>query len=142
MKLRTIVLISVKGKYCELFMNGSKDVEVRKSIPRIYHKSGQRLWIYNTETKKVQFECIIEKVEKRTVQDVCSINGESIKTGLQNYELKEYAKGKEIALIHFKIIKPIKKEISINDLKKLNVRPPQSYAYIQTYPYVIPEIIV
>lgn len=141
MKLSTIVLISVKGKYCQMYLDGSKNVEVRKSIPRLYFQPGQKLWIYNTETQKVQFECIIDKFEKRTVQDVCMINEKSIKTGLKNHELKEYAKGKDIVLIHFKSISPIGREITLKHLQKMKVRPPQSYAYIQTYPYFIPSEI-
>ena len=38
------VLLSIKPKYCELIASGKKTVEVRKTIPKIYHHERQTMW--------------------------------------------------------------------------------------------------
>lgn len=120
------LLISVHGKHCEKYANGTKTIEIRKQKPLKDFK--RTVYIYNTDTQKIEFKGILLDVLKlpySVVNQKCLRRG-----GLSSKELKLYAGQKEsLVLLDFFHVHRLNNPVSIIEMRKAGINPPQSYLY-------------
>ena len=120
------VVMSIKPKFVEKILNGTKIFELRK---KIFKKEVERVIIYESSpTKKIVGEFIIDKIISDIPQKIYLDYGESL--GISKNEYFKYFKNVDIAYA-IKIKKVIKyeKELTLADFNL--ERAPQSYQYIE-----------
>ncbi|MCF6365261.1 MAG: hypothetical protein L3J35_03570 [Bacteroidales bacterium] len=125
--MKKVLLISVHGKYCEMYKKGEKDIEVRKNRPK--QPFNNTVYVYNTQTQqieiKAELDCVLN-IETKALRNA-TLNG----TGLSSKELISYSAQKNaLFYLLFNKVYKIKRPIKLNVMRKLNITPPQSYMYI------------
>ena len=120
------VVMSIKPKFVEKILNGTKIFELRK---KIFKKEVERVIIYESSpTKKIVGEFIIDRVVSDTPNKIYQKYNKYL--GIDEVNYFEYFKNINIAYA-IKIKKVIKyeKELTLADFNL--ERAPQSYQYIK-----------
>jgi len=121
------LLISVHGKYCTMYANGTKKIEVRKQQPK--EDFNRTVFIYNTSTKQIEFKGVLMDVLKLPYRTVSEIYRSQ--TGLNEKELRQYAGQREaLTLLDFFHVVTLKNPVSLNQMRAAGITPPQGYLYI------------
>lgn len=127
------LFISVKPEYVEKIFNGSKTIELRKSIPNV--NKDDLIIIYSTSpVMSVIGTCRVKEIISNRPTKLW--NDHSNKLGIERKKYFEYFEGKETAVgIILKDVKRSKKEISLEKLraKFRNFHPPQTFRYFDKW---------
>lgn len=119
------VVMSIKPKFAEKILNGTKIFELRK---KIFKKKVERVIIYESSpTKKIVGEFIIDKIISDTPDKIYQKYNEYL--GIDKVNYFEYFKNTNIAYA-IKIKKVIKYEKELTLAEFSLKRAPQSYQYI------------
>ena len=120
-------IISIKPRFAEAILSGTKTVELRRRIPPI--EVGTRLWIYATRpTAAVIGSAVLENVVKKSPADLWKQCGD--KTGVDRGTFDSYFEGTTIALgLYLAQVRPAS-PINIDQLRKTlkGFHPPQVIA--------------
>lgn len=124
------LLLSIKPKFVEQLLRGSKVVELRRTRPRV--KNGELVLIYETSpTKALVGYSIISAVISSSPQKLWpTVKG---RAGITRAEFDTYFQGTSSAFaIELKRVQPLKEPVWLNTLRKLlaGFHPPQSYRYL------------
>jgi predicted transcriptional regulator len=123
------LLISVHGKYCEMYENGTKNIEIRKQKPQ--KEFNNIVFIYNTNTKKIEFKGFISDVLNITYKDLLK-KGLKV-SGLTETELRQYAGQKDaLTIFSFFHIHKLANPVTLAQMRNAGITPPQNYLYIDT----------
>ena len=123
------LFISVRPEFVEKILNGSKNIELRKSAPNI--EKDDLIIIYCTSpVMTVVGTCRVKDIV--TLKPLKLWNEYSNKLGIDKKRYLEYYEGKDIAVgIFLKDVKKIEREIPLSKLraKFANFHPPQTFRY-------------
>ncbi len=141
--LQTILLLSIKPEYAkQIFETQTKTIELRRVRTRL--KEGDIVVVYVSSPEKVfvgsfDVERIIEiKASRQELKKFWDEYKDNV--GISHQEFYSYYQGASIVVgILIKKIKPFEKPVKLERLsKKLsNLRPPQSYRYLNNREYEI-----
>lgn len=134
--METVVILSVRPKWCELIASGQKTVEVRKSKPnleipfKVYIYQTKQSWVYNIYSEiadwkgKVIGEFICDEiVEHIPTEDygMYYVDDDTLKyacmTAAQSWQ---YGRGRPLYGWHISNLKIYDKPKELSDFKKLN----------------------
>ena len=122
------LLISVHGKYCTMYANGTKTIEIRKNEPRQDFK--RTVFIYNTTTQQIEFKGVLLQILKLKYKTI--VSKALGRTGLTEKELFAYAGQKEnLVLLDFFNVQRLDKPVNIEQMRKAGITPPQGYLYFE-----------
>lgn len=128
--MNRILLISIKPIYANLILDGSKTVELRKSLPRIEKET--LIVIYaSAPMKAIVGVGIVSDVIKDDPKIVWAKYKHSV--GINKQTFNDYFKNKSKAVgILLKSIYRLDPEIKLDSIRKElpNFSPPQSYKYL------------
>lgn len=127
---RADILISVKGRFIDNMLTGTKRVELRRRAPRI--SPGTRIWIYEkAPVATVRAVAILAKVETMAPEILWSQYGSTL--GLSYQEYQDYIAGSEhAAALSLERVAPLR-PISLRELRELrsDFHPPQFYLRLE-----------
>ena len=115
-----------------MYKNGTKTIEIRKNTPR---KQFNTVLIYNTDSKAIELTASFDsytEFNKNRLEGLSEVVTQNIKkaTGLELDEILDYLSEKEsFVFIYLENIEKCR-PIQLNTLKLNNIRPPQTYRYI------------
>ena len=127
---RKILLLSVRPKYAEKILAGTKKIELRRIKPRV--SEGDLLILYvSYPIKAIMGIGIVEQ----TVSDFPESLWKKVcdGAGISKTEFDAYYEGANLGYgIILQKVLPLENPISLNELRKLwgNFHPPQSYKYL------------
>ena len=123
-----MVLLSVKKKYCDLILQGTKQFEFRKRLPIALQK-GDQIALYCTQpTSKVIAYVEVVDVIQATPQTLWKRT--SFAAGIEHKYFSEYFTASHLAsAIQLGKIHKLKKPLSLSSLRG-NATPPQSFLYL------------
>ena len=127
-----MMILSLKPRYAEMILSGSKTVELRRTEPKI--RVPTRALIYaTTPVKALVGTCIVESVLTDRLAVLWKAHGS--RTGLRHGEFRSYFEGRDVgsALVLSEACR-FARQVPLADLRanRCMDRPPQSYAYIDT----------
>lgn len=126
-----ILFISIKPKYINKILNGTKTIELRKSAPKVLENTT----IIMYSTSPVMSIVGISKIKKIISAPPLEIwNCYNEELGIEKDLYFDYFQDKEIAVaILLKDISKLEKTISLSKLREIlpNFNPPQSYRYLE-----------
>lgn len=129
------VLLSIKPKFVEQIMNGSKLYEFRKSI---FKSEVDEIWVYSSSpVKRIVGKIIVDKI----IEDSPSELWQNFKNhaGIDGEDFFKYFQGKEKGYA-IKIKDFVEFNNHINPYEENeNFTPPQSYAYLGN---ILPSLVV
>ena len=125
-----MMVLSLKPRFAEMILSGSKTVELRRTGPRI--RVPTRALIYaTTPVKALVGSCIVESVTTVGLAVLWEAYGS--RTGLHHGEFRSYFEGREAgsALVLSEACR-FARQVPLADLRASRCmdRPPQSYSYI------------
>jgi predicted transcriptional regulator len=125
-----MMILSLKPRYAEVILSGSKTVELRRTEPRI--RVPTRALIYaTTPVKALVGTCIVESVMTDGLAVLWEAYGSC--SGLRHGEFRSYFEGRDVgsALVLSEACR-FARQVALADLRASRCmdRPPQSYAYI------------
>jgi predicted transcriptional regulator len=127
--LKRVLFLSLRPKYAEKILQGTKTVELRRARPSI--SEGDKVVLYVTSPTKA-----VKAIS--TVEDVHCARPDQLwrkikdKAGITHAEFEEYFEGaQEGVAIHIKDVQELARPVTLSTLRKLwpNFSPPQSYLY-------------
>lgn len=125
-----MMILSLKPRYAEVILSGSKTVELRRTEPRILVPT--RALIYaTTPVKALLGTCIVESVITDGLAALWKAHGS--RTGLRHTEFRSYFKGREVgSALVLSEARRFARQVPLADLRASRCmdRPPQSYSYI------------
>ena len=125
----TDILLSIKPKYVQKIMEGSKQYEFRKQI---FKKEVEKAYVYESSpVMKIVGVFTIGKIIHKNPQELWNeLKGCA---GITENEFFEYFKGKKTGIaIEIKDFTKLEKPINPKDIIK-TFRPPQSFCYLNNY---------
>ncbi len=128
--MKDVMFISIKPKYLELILEGSKTIELRKCKPSSFFDSYMILYATNPE-KKVVGICELEEVIETTPKNMWASHSNHL--GINKNEFFSYYSGTNIAIgLKIKNVIRIDKFLSLESIKAVEpgFSPPQTYKYI------------
>ncbi len=129
--MEQILILSIKPQYVEKILNGSKTIELRKSLPKKVSK-GSLLLIYVTTPKRcIQAICEIDKIVYSTPNELWEIvkgNAGISKREYNNY----YNTNKRASAIFLRNVEPLEIPIGLTEIRNSfpNFSPPQTFKYL------------
>lgn len=124
-----VLLISVKPEFAEKIFDGTKQIELRKSVPNV--SKGDMVIIYSTlPVKAVLGTCVVENVIKKSPAQLWKIH--SSKLGIDRKRYFEYFRNSGTAVgIVLTSIDRLANEISLDSIRKHfpKFSPPQTFRY-------------
>lgn len=131
--MKRALFISVKPEFVEKIFNGTKSIELRKSVPNI--EKDDLIIIYCTSpVMSVIGTCKVKEIVSSKPTKLW--NDHSTKMGIDRKRYFEYFEGKEVAVgIFLKEIKKSRKEIPLSKLRSKfrNFHPPQTFRYFDKF---------
>lgn len=127
-----MIVLSLKPRFAESILTGSKTVELRRIAPRI-NRPTRALLYATTPVRALLGECLITDVESLELKALWNRHGR--RTGLLYPEFQQYFRGVEVgAALMLENPQSFSRRISLQDLraKPGSFRPPQSFAYVDT----------
>ena len=123
-----MVLLSVKKKYCDLILQGTKQFEFRKRLP-IALRKGDQIALYCTQpTSKVVAYVEVVDVIQAAPQTLWKRT--SFAAGIEHKHFSEYFAASHLAnAVQIGKIHKLKKPLSLLSLRG-NATPPQSFLYL------------
>ncbi|MGX7668924.1 ASCH domain-containing protein [Flavobacterium pedocola] len=128
-KVQRALFISIKPEFVEKIFNGTKTIELRKSVPNV--KKNDLIIIYSTGP-------VMSVIGTCRVNNIISLKPTKLwdeyygKMGIDKKRYFEYYKGKDVAVgIFLKDAKKMEKAIPLSELrvKFKNFHPPQTFRY-------------
>lgn len=122
------ILLSIKPKYVNSIMNGTKKFEFRRKIFK--RKDVNTVVIYATKPiGKVVGEFEIEQVISDTPKSLWDITSQY--AGLDKMDFYDYFEGLDEAFaIQISKVKPYRKQLDLSELEDGNIKAPQSFIYL------------
>ena len=125
-----VILMSIKPKYAEQIMRGSKTVELRRVAPNL-DKSAVILIYESTPVKAITGYAFISAITKLSPSETWALYAG--KAQISKHDFDEYYQGTDKAFaIHLKEAARLLEPISLADLRSEQIlaNPPQSYRYL------------
>lgn len=127
---KKVLILSIKPQYVEQIFNGSKTIELRKSLPSA--KVGDTIIVYSTvPIKAIVGICKIDNIIIETPENIWLKY--SNKLGISYKDFWEYYKNSNKSVgIFISIICKFELRIPLSDIKKIHpsFHPPQCFKYI------------
>ena len=127
---RRVLVLSLKPKYADAILSGTKTVELRRTRPNI--KIPTLTLIYSTSpVRSIVGSCRADWTESRTLRDLWRLTSD--RTGVSRREFHEYFAGlSEGVALHLSGAQRAEAPVSLAQLRRLvgGFRPPQSFAYL------------
>ncbi len=122
------ILLSIKPKYVNSIMNGTKKFEFRRKIFK--RKDVDTVVVYATKpVGKVVGEFEIKQVISDTPKSLWTMTAQY--AGLDKMDFYNYFEGLDEAFaIQISKVTPYKKQLDLNELENGNIRAPQSFIYL------------
>lgn len=127
------ILISIKPNYINEILVGSKIVELRKRVGRLFTPNNEIYLYSSSPVKALVGKATIKKVVRKELASLHQIKDEILKDAcITEYSFDEYfKKSKFCYMIYFGEITLIKHPLDINFMRNIGVTPPQSFCYLQ-----------
>ena len=128
--MKDLMFISIKPKYLELILEGSKTIELRKCKPSSFFDSYIILYATNPE-KKVVGICELVEIIETTPEEMWISHSDQL--GINKNEFFTYYSGSNTAIgLKIKNVIRIDKYLSLETIKNIepSFSPPQTYKYI------------
>jgi predicted transcriptional regulator len=123
------LVVSIKPEFAEKIFNGTKTIELRKSVPKV--SPGDMVVVYCTNpVKAVLGVCQVKEVLK--LEPSLMWKKHSRKLGIDQKRYNEYFENSDIAVgIKLTSISKLEKILSLNDIKQFFpfFQPPQTFRY-------------
>ena len=129
--MEQILILSIKPKYADKILNGSKTIELRKSLPKKVGKGSPLLIYVTTPKKSIQAICEIDDIVDSTPNELWEIVKE--KAGISKKEYNSYySTNKRASAIFLRNVEPFEIPISLSQIRSKfpNFSPPQTFKYI------------
>lgn len=128
MKMGKIITLSIKPVFTDEIYNGSKHVELRRSIGSFFRPDAEVL-IYSTSPKKaITGKAVIEKIELVPVKSI--IRNYLKEACIDSGSCINYFKGKELGyLIWLTNVIRFTEPLNLSELKGIGFTAPQSFSY-------------
>lgn len=126
-----VILMSIKPKYAEKIILGSKTIELRRIAPKL-DKSEVILIYESSPVKAVTGYAFISRITKSTPSSLWEQFARE--TQISKDDFDEYYRGTDKAFaIHISLAARLSEPISLTDLRneQILLNPPQSYCYRQ-----------
>ncbi len=122
------ILLSIKPKYVNSIMNGTKKFEFRRKIFK--RKDVDTVVVYATKpVGKVVGEFEIKQVISDTPKSLWTMTAQY--AGLDKMDFYNYFEGLDEAFaIQISKVTPYKTQLDLNELENGNIRAPQSFIYL------------
>ncbi|MBJ6367716.1 ASCH domain-containing protein [Snuella sedimenti] len=124
-----IVVISLKPEFSELIFNGSKKIELRKSIPQINEED--IVVVYNTMPEKAFVGvCKIKEIITSSPEEIWSNYSQEL--GIDKERYFDYYLGRKKAIgLKIDSFRKFKEKITLKEIKKIipEFTPPQTFKY-------------
>jgi predicted transcriptional regulator len=130
-----VILMSIKPKYAEQIMRGSKTVELRRVAPNL-DKSAVILIYESTPVKAITGYAFITAISKLSPSEAWAQYAG--KAQISKHDFDEYYQGTDQAfVIHLKEAVRLLEPISLADLRSERIlsNPPQSYRYLHLHAF-------
>jgi predicted transcriptional regulator len=132
------LLISIKPYFFQKILDGHKEIELRKVLPRV--SSGDMMLVYQSSpAKKLSAVFEIKSVFSGKPEEIWKIQGnKERRLGVSKSEFDAYFQGsKKAVCIEFKVIHIFKKPVPLSDIRHSwpNFRPPQGFYYLKNDEY-------
>jgi predicted transcriptional regulator len=130
-----VILMSIKPKYAEQIMQGSKTVELRRVAPNL-NKSAVILIYESTPVKAITGYAFITGITKLSPSEAWTRYAG--KAQISKHDFDEYYQGTDQAfVIHLKEAVRLLEPISLADLRNERIlsNPPQSYRYLHLHAF-------
>lgn len=124
-----VLVLSLKPRFAEAILDGTKTVELRRVMPRITIPTLASLYASGSERSLVG-TCVVREVVQCGLEELWSRFGD--RTGLSHSEFEEYFAGRVqgVALL-LQDAKPLSERIALDALRRISgFRPPQSFGYV------------
>lgn len=123
------MVLSLKPRFAEEILAGTKTIEVRRVKPRI-HLPTQALLYASGGTRALVGTCVVERADLYLVDDLWEQHGDA--TALTRSEFDAYLQGRDSGVaLTLTQPKPLETPKPLHLLRqKLSFRPPQSLAYM------------
>lgn len=124
------ILLSIKPKYVNSIMNGTKKFEFRRKIFK--RKDVDTVVVYATKpVGKVVGEFEIKQVISDTPKSLWTMTAQY--AGLDKMDFYNYFEGLDEAFaIQISKVTPYKKQLDLNELEDGNIKAPQSFIYLDS----------
>ncbi len=123
------LVLSLKPKFAEAILSGTKTAEIRRVMPRITIPTRALLYA-SGPTRSLAGTCVVRTVARHPVNELWRLHGKQ--TGLSRTEFDAYLAGRDhgVALL-LEQAETLPAPIPLHALRRAeNFRPPQSLAYI------------
>ena len=125
------LFLSIKPEFVEKIFNGSKSIELRKSVPKA--KKGDLVIIYSTSPiMSIVGTCRIQEVFCMKPSELWSAYSQHL--GIGKKEFREYYQGKSVAVaIRLSNKRKLNEPISLKKFRKTfsAFQPPQTFSYVE-----------
>lgn len=129
MTVQKPIVLSLKPKWAEAILSGSKTVEIRRRFPLADECNVRTLIYTSSPTKSLTGEAVIEKIAKFTIDEIWSLYGPSTMVSRQLLDeyLGDLGHG---TLLFLRDAKPLRNSIPLDQLRQRHkFTAPQSFAY-------------
>ena len=123
------LVLSLKPRFAEAILNGTKTVEVRRVLPHITMPTLALLYA-SGDSRALVGTCVVRSVARYPADELWHLHGAA--TALSRTELDAYLEGRDcgVALL-LEHPEPLATPISLHTLRQAHgFRPPQSLAYV------------
>lgn len=129
--MEQILILSIKPKYADKILDGTKTIELRKSLPKKVGKGSPLLIYVTTPEKSIQAICEIDSIIDSTPNDLWEIVKESAGISKVEYN-KYYNKNKRASAIFLRNIERFEVPIDLTQIRSKipNFSPPQTFKYV------------
>lgn len=121
------ILISVRGRFADGMIDGTKGVELRRRAPKVPPKT--RMWIYEkAPTASVRALAILQNIHVLSPSNIWSRFGSQ--TGLNEAEFEAYAQGSStLSALVLDHVHHLHNPVGLQDLREIadGFHPPQFY---------------
>lgn len=123
------LVLSLKPRFAEAILDGTKTVEVRRVIPRITVPTLALLYASGSARALVG-TCVVRSVARYQAEELWGLHGAD--TALSRAEFDAYLEGRECgAVLLLESPEPLAAPIPLHTLRQAHgFRPPQSFAYV------------
>lgn len=129
--MNKILLISIKPQYVKEILNGNKEIELRKSIPKEVGLSDYIL-IYSTYPEMALVAlCRIKEIIIDSPNNIWKNYSSKLGISFDEYN-QYYANNSRAVGIEIHDLEPFDKKISLKQIRRItpNFSPPQTYKYL------------
>jgi predicted transcriptional regulator len=127
---RKILLVSIKPEFAFRILSGDKQIELRKSTPKVNY--GDLVVIYATApVKAIVGYCTVQEVVRDKPKNLWCLYGDIAGIDRRNFN-QYYCNTLYGTGILLKDVKPLKEELKLKDIRMQfpYFQPPQSYKYL------------